>query len=281
MLTWTQIDEKRMGLLDAKRDIETLTIKPVDIFAYMVRKSQSTLFEVYRHSRKPIEAELISTTALFFFKFYMSESVLSYDPRVVFVACMNLAAKSEEYHSVSLSDLVNSLPDASTLKSVVPLIEMKVLKSLDFDLVVDQPWHVMLFWVDSIRDHQDTSQTYLKLYDTACDILRTWQWTDAVLIYDFPKLATCAVYKACIVVDGRDSLITTSPDEVSSDKWTERFSKFAMTLVPSLNIDDVLRDVESVAYRFGSFEKVVKDPDFEKSDGYKEIVALYASISNR
>jgi len=273
-----QLDRDRYEMLGSVSS----SVQPVDLFAYMVRKSQSMLFEVYRHSRKPIEAEMISATALFYFKFYMRESLVKYDPRAVFVACMNLAAKTEEYHSVSLSDLVNSLPDSANLKSSVPLIEMKLLKSLDFDLVVEQPWHVMLFWVESLRSVDDETKTYLKVYDTACDVIRSWQWTDAVVVYDFPKLATGAVYKACLTIDGNETANqSASPDDPPLIRWAARFIQVASRIIPSVNIDELLMGIEGVAYRFGSFEKIVKDPSFESTEGYKSLVAIVAALSTR
>jgi hypothetical protein len=257
-------------------------VEPVDIFTYIVRKSQATLSEIYRHSRKPIEAEMISATALFFFKFYISESVVKYDPRAVFVACMNLAAKTEEYHAISLSDLINALPDAVNLKTTIPLIEMKILKALDFILVVEQPWQVMLYWVETIRSQDDASQAYQKIYDMACDVLKTWQWTDAVLIYDFPKLATAAVYKACLLAD-RSSATTdgASPDDMTSEKWAERLSKIATAVIPGVDLGKLLDEVEQVANRFGAFEKIAKDPQFSSSEGYKSLVAIVANQTNR
>lgn len=262
--------------------LESRLVEPVDIFTYIVRKSQATLSEIYRHSRKPIEAEMISATALFFFKFYMSESVVKYDPRAVFVSCMNLAAKTEEYHSISLSDLINALPDAVNLKTTIPLIEMKVLKALDFNLVVEQPWQVMLYWVETIRSQDDTPQAYQKIYDMACDVLKTWQWTDAVLIYDFPKLATAAVYKTCLLAD-RSSQTTdgASPDDMTSEKWAERLSRIAAAVIPGVDLEKLLDEVEQVAYRFGAFEKIAKDPQFSSSEGYKSLVAIVANQTNR
>lgn len=280
MVSCQEIDRIRSELIRSVAGFEHSRVQPADIFIYLVRKSQSTLFEVYRHSRKPIEAEMISATALFYFKFYMSESVIKYDPRAVFVACMNLAAKTEEYHAVSLSDLVNALPDAANLKSSVPLIEMKVLKSLDFDLVVQQPWQVMLYWVEAIRSEDDVPQTYLKLYDSACEIIRAWQWTDAVIVFDFPKLATAAVYKACILFDRSATAgEASSPEE--SPNCRGRFITSLTELLPSLRIDELLIQIEGVVHRFGQFDKIVKDPTFETTEGYKSLLAIIADVSTR
>lgn len=257
-------------------------VEPVDIFAYLVRKSQTTLSEIYRHSRKPIEAEMISATALFFYKFYLGESVVKYDPRAVFVACMNLAAKTEEYHSISLSDLINALPDAVNLKTTIPLLEMKVLKSLEFNLVVEQPWQVMLYWVEAIRSQDDPPQAYHKIYDMACDILKTWQWTDAVLVFEFPQLATAAVFRACIISDRNNSAADgASPDEITAEKWAERFLKIVTAVIPGVDVEKLLAEVEGVAYRFGAFEKIAKDPQFSSSEGYKSLVAIVANLTNR
>jgi cyclin H len=233
-----------------------------DIAAFLVRISQQTLFQLYRHSRKPIEAEMISAAAIYFYKFYMRESPRDFHPRAVLVACMNLAAKTEEYHAVGLSDLINALPGANELKASVPRLEMKLLAALDYNLVVEQPWLVVLFWAEMISTAEDN--LHLKVYDIACDLVRMWQFTDAALLFSFPKIATAAVYKACkdLSSDG------------NNESLTARLEAAIRKIVPNTDVAELLLSVENVAHRFGPFEKVVKDPSVETTLGYAKLVSL-------
>lgn len=236
-------------------------VKASDVAAFLMRVSQQTLFQLYRHSRKPIEAEMISAAAQFFFKFFSRESPRDYHPRAVLVACMNLAAKTEEYHAVSLSDLVNSLPDCVDLKDSVPHLEMKLLAALDYDLVVEQPWLVMLFWADLLTSEDNM---HLKVYDHACDIVRIWQFTDAVLLFPFPELATAAVKKACKDLSS----------SVGAESLLSRIQEAFNSYIPDVDVDTLLAGIESVAERFGSFEKLVKDPSVESTAGYAKLASV-------
>ena len=265
MQTCEAIDIFRLEKFLGKRE----QISASDIFAYLVRVSQSTLFQSYRTSRKPVESEMISAAAKYFFTFYQRESVLDFDPRSVLIGCMNLAAKTEEYHAISLSDLVNALPDAAQLKAGIPRIEMKILAAMEYDLVVEQPWLIMLYWVDHIKGPEDGDGIHLRVYDMACDIMRIWQWTDAVLIFPFPQLATAAVYKACLQV------ATTSPEGESMDSAVARMTAAVDSTVKGLDVEQLLVKIEVVVSRFGPFEKVLKDPSYERSAGYRELVDLH------
>ena len=246
-------------------------IKLLDVATFLTRSSQQTLFQLYRHARKPIESEVISAAAIFFAKFYSKESPAQWHPRTVLVACMNLAAKTEEYHALSLSDLVNALPDAAALKASVPILEMKLLAALDFDLVVEQPWPVQLYWAELLR-LETTDDIHLKVYDIACDIMRQWQWTDAVLVFDFPKLATAVTLKACMRVPG------SSPDD-EGGSVVDKMLRIMAQVIPGVDVLALLHDVELVVNRYGPFEQLVKDPILEKSEGYVKLASLTEKVT--
>ena len=248
------IEDWRLAAFD-----EFPEVTSADIMAYLTRKSQSTLFQLLRHSRKPLESEMISAAARFFFTFYTRESIREYPPRLVLVACINLAVKTEEYHAVSLSDLVNALPDAADLKAQVPIIEMKLLAALEYDLVVEQPWLVMLYWVEILRAEGD--DTHLKVYDVACEIMRIWQWTDAVLVFQFPELATAAVVKACMQVSATRSTPEEDPDGFMARLDLDR-------TIPGVDVNGILESIEKVVHRHGQFERLLKDPMIERSPGF-------------
>ena len=247
-------------------------IRPSDISAYIAKVSQQSLFQLYRHARKPLESEVISAAAIFFARFFTKESPLECHPRAVLVACMNLAAKTEEYHAVSLSDLVNALPDATSLKASVPILEMKLLAALGFDLVVEQPWPIQLYWAELLR-LETSDDIHLKVYDISCDIMRQWQWTDAVLAFDFPQLATAVTLKACMRVPG------SSPDDEGGNV-VDKILRIMATVMPGVDVVDLLGRVEEVVNRFGHFDQLVRDPTLEKAEGYMRLVALIDKDTN-
>lgn len=235
-------------------------VTAADVYTYLFRESQNTIYQLFRHSRKPIESEVITAAAVLFSKFYSKESILDFKPHAVLVACVNLATKTEEYHSVSLSDLVSGSPDAAALKQTVPRIEMKLLACCDYDLVFDQPWPVVLYWVDELKG-DSTDEVYMKLYDNACEILRVWLWTDALVLVPIAQLATAATFKACMnLAEDRDGLVIA-------------FSKLVQeTLDTPYEVRILLQSIENTVMRFGAPEHVIKDPSREQTAGYKQLI---------
>lgn len=250
----------------------------VDIVACLTRSCQQTLLQLFRHSRKPIESEVATAAALFFSNFYIHESPLEFHPRAVTVACVNLACKTEEFHAITLSDLVNAFPDAQELKSQVPKIEMRLLAALDYDIIVQQPSLIQLYWVDCLKNGNEDDSSYLKIYDISCELIRIWQWTDAVLFFSFPKLATGAVLRACRAIDEQVG----SASEEESDSLYTKMIRIMNERHPMNDFSKLIHDIEEVAYRFGKFDKLVKDPSIESTPGFQCFHAmLEGPVSSR
>lgn len=269
MYTVNEIDEKRARWIAGHPEITQF-----DLIATLARISQQTLQQLFRHSRKPIESEMATAAAVFFQTFYLKESPLEFSPRATLVACMNLAAKTEEFHSVSLSDLVNALPDAAELKAQVPKIEMRLLAALDYDLVVEQPWLIQLFWADELAKtiNDPENLIHLKVYDVSCDLMRLWQWTDAVLVFPFAKLATAVMYRACIALDDQD-VGRRSPDD-ASDTLQRKMLQTMASLIPKVDVEQLMLDIEAVVYRYGKMDRMLKDPSIEHSAGFRVLSEL-------
>jgi hypothetical protein len=235
-----------------------------DISAVLTRIGQQTLALLFRHSRKPIESEMTTAAAVFYHRFFLRESPVVFHPRAVLIACIHLSTKTEEFHAISLSDLVSSLPDAEGLKVQIPKIEMRLLSAIDFDLIVEQPWQVALFWADELKH---VSDMYLRVYDVTCELLRVWQWTDAISTFSFPKLATAAIVKACVLVDSQMG----SPEDVGDTLHSHMF-RIVGEKLPSIDVNSLVNEVESVVNRFGKFDRILKDPEIEATPGYQAII---------
>lgn len=251
-----EIDAFRLSKFVEKYPLVT----PGDIYTYLFRTSQNTLYQLFRHSRKPIESEVITGAAVLFSKFYAKESCHDFKPHAVLVACVNLATKTEEYHSVSLSDLVSGQEFSQSLKQVVPRIEMKLLACCNYDLVFEQPWPVVLYWVDELKGDA-SGETFSKIYDTACEILRVWLWTDAVLVFPITKLATVATFKACTILTEDNNDLPNIFSKLVGD-----------TMGGSLDLRAVLQSIEKVVIRFGSPDSILKDPSREHTTGYLQLM---------
>jgi hypothetical protein len=248
--------------IDGRRGIWLRNRPEATVFeavALLTRTSQQTLNDLFRSAMKPIESEVVTAAAVFFQKFFLQESPWEFHPRVVLVACVNLAAKTEEFHAITLSNVINGLPDASKLKEHVPRVEMRLLAAVGYDLVVEQPWSTQLFWVDELKSsfNDQKSVVHMKVYDMSGDLMRLWQWTDAALVFPFPKLATAAVLRACIAID--DQVGANNSPEESYESLSRLISEIMSRYLPGVDLQRLLIDVETVVYRFGKFETLLKE----------------------
>lgn len=53
------------------RGLESLTVTEEDVAGFLTRAAQRTLSELVKYSRRPIESEMITSSAKFFHCFYM------------------------------------------------------------------------------------------------------------------------------------------------------------------------------------------------------------------
>jgi hypothetical protein len=101
-----------------------------------------------------------------------------------------------------------------------------------------------------------------------------------VLIFPFPQLATAAVFKACMNADSQNGATATdslrSPEDHEAT-LTSRIVRVGKETIPEVDLQDLLERVELIAYRFGAFEKVMKDPNVDSRDSYRTLLAIIAA----
>ena len=59
------------------RGLESLTVTEEDVAGFLTRAGQRTLSELVKYSRRPIESEMITSSAKFFHSFYMRYVITS------------------------------------------------------------------------------------------------------------------------------------------------------------------------------------------------------------
>ena len=194
--------------IDTKRS-EILAENPGLQDALITREAKHTLSSFGPKWRKPVENEVLSSAALFYRKFFCSNSLAAYNPVHVLLAALALACKTEESHHITLRDLCSG--DLQCFEESIEL-ELDLLRALDFKIEVSQPWPIILFFSSKLaeRGKPDGAQ---KLFDVACEALSAWQWTDAIVVYPFPLLAIAAVAEAAQVCGFSESFT----DIVSND----------------------------------------------------------------
>ena len=76
-----------------------------------------------------------ATACIYLWRFYLNNSILDYDPRVIMPACLFLASKVEENY-INVNEICDVLQ--GNVEDVIK-VEMKVLEQLNFDVRVFHP----------------------------------------------------------------------------------------------------------------------------------------------
>ena len=174
-------------------DVSSLDASPAVVDALLSRTSKHIIKSLAGRWRKPVENEVYSAAAFFYRKFFAKNTPAHYCPEKVLLACFNLACKTEESHTVTLKDLVAEDFPLSAEEAVD--LEVALFQATEFEISVEQPWPIILYYSQRIHDRGKTEQAQL-FFNNACDTVGGWQWTDAVLVFSFAQLAVAGCLKA-------------------------------------------------------------------------------------
>ena len=180
--------------------------------------------------RKPLENEVMAVAARTFRRFYSSSGLSEFDPTDVFLVCLSLACKSEEFHNISLADIAGPFGRHEMPNSVQ--IELSILSVTDFNFELHQPWPTILWLVSKISERSHREYTGA-LFEKSCELLNSWLWTDVILVIEFPVLATVAVERVC-----RDLGATETFHKVIEDHQVSLTREELAAL--STSIDDII-----------------------------------------
>ncbi|GBG28750.1 Cyclin-C [Hondaea fermentalgiana] len=168
---------------------------------------------------------VIATSKLLYKRFFVVTCMDErYDPRLIAVTCLYLAAKVEELGQYNLRDLLKKVQEVQSREGFqipkyshqhVHDFEFHILDALSFDLVVFHPYQYLSKYV---RDAQIEDQICV---DAAWSILNDSYLSDVILLYPPYLIAIAAFYMACVQTN------------VDSKKW---FSQLNVRL-------DVVREI--------------------------------------
>jgi hypothetical protein len=199
--------------LDANRE-EKLGESAALQDALLTRSAKHTISVFSPKWRKPVENEVLSAAAYFYRKFFCVHSLISYDQVSILLSALALACKTEESHNITLKDLCGS--DIISAEEAAEY-ELALLAALDFKIEVSQPWPVILLFASRLaeRGKPDMAQ---KLFDVSCELVGSWQWTDAVVVFPLPLLAIGAAYQASDTIGVGESFAEIAISEFGADK---------------------------------------------------------------
>jgi len=165
------------------------------------------LFDLMERTGKQLlwSLHVVATAKLFYRRFYIKRSVDRYDPRLLAVTVMYLAAKVEELGQYDLRSLLRKWNDLFREKfpksaqdfhgfsvHLVHDYEFHVLDALEFQLVVFHPFtHLKKFTDDANPSDQKFSQDW---YNTAWIITNDAYLSDVLMLYPPYLIALATLY---------------------------------------------------------------------------------------
>ena len=180
----------RQDLYEKMRKDETETVKAVTV-------DDDCLFQrFYLNQMTVINSKLLklphrvlACASLFFKRFYVVHSIMSYHPKYATLTCLFLASKVEENRldAATICRMANKPEwDVEVRKIEIPLLD-----ALDFRLNVEHPHIAALGWIEEL---EEVDAELKKKKETVYDAINQVMTTDAPLLFNASHIAC-----ACIV----------------------------------------------------------------------------------
>uniref|UniRef100_A0A3P9CAL4 Cyclin-H n=1 Tax=Maylandia zebra TaxID=106582 RepID=A0A3P9CAL4_9CICH len=172
---------------------------------FLQRHEEDVLFRHYErrllefcNAFKPTMPKSVVGTALMYFRrFYLSNSVMEYHPRIIMLTCTYLACKVDEFN-VSCTQFVGNLVQETpagqerVLEQILEY-ELLLIQQLNFHLVVHNPYRPMEGLLIDLKTRYPTLESPESLRKTADDFLTQAAMTDAGLLFSPSQIALTAI----------------------------------------------------------------------------------------
>lgn len=168
-------------------------------------------------------ANVVGTSIAYFKRFYLRNSVMDMHPKDIFLVCVYLACKIEEFN-VSILQFVQNINSNETkddLASMILNYELLLMEKLDFHLNVHNFYRPFEGFLLDVKTRCSEIQNVDVLRHFAMEFLDKILNTDAILLYPPSQIALTAV------------VYSSSKNKIDLDKYCR------LTLLNQLNNDEV------------------------------------------
>ncbi|NXC05454.1 CCNH protein, partial [Orthonyx spaldingii] len=139
---------------------------------------------------------VVGTACMYFKRFYLNNSVMEYDPRIIMLTCAFLACKVDEFN-VSSAQFVGNLRESppGQEKALEQILEYELLliQQLNFHLIIHNPYRPFEGFLIDIKTRYPVLENPEVLRKTADDFLNRVALTDAYLLFTPSQIALTAI----------------------------------------------------------------------------------------
>uniref|UniRef100_A0A668W697 Cyclin-H n=1 Tax=Oreochromis aureus TaxID=47969 RepID=A0A668W697_OREAU len=163
----------------------------------LFRHYERRLLEFCNAFKPTMPKSVVGTAVMYFRRFYLSNSVMEYHPRIIMLTCTYLACKVDEFNVSStqfVGNLVQETP-AGQERILEQILEYELLliQQLNFHLVVHNPYRPMEGLLIDLKTRYPTLESPESLRKTADDFLTQAAMTDAGLLFSPSQIALTAI----------------------------------------------------------------------------------------
>ncbi|XP_064295070.1 cyclin-H [Phalacrocorax carbo] len=139
---------------------------------------------------------VVGTACMYFKRFYLSNSVMEYHPRIIMLTCVFLACKVDEFN-VSSAQFVGNLRESplGQEKALEQILEYELLliQQLNFHLIVHNPYRPFEGFLIDLKTRYPMLENPEVLRKAADDFLNRVALTDAYLLFTPSQIALTAI----------------------------------------------------------------------------------------
>ncbi|XP_051279741.1 cyclin-H [Dicentrarchus labrax] len=172
---------------------------------FLERHEEDVLFRHYErrlldfcNAFKPVMPKSVVGTAIMYFRrFYLSNSIMEYHPRIIMLTCAYLSCKVDEFNVSSTQFVGNLLQESPAgqervLEQILEY-ELLLIQQLNFHLVVHNPYRPMEGLLIDLKTRYPTLENPESLRKSADDFLTQAAMTDAGLLFPPSQIALTAI----------------------------------------------------------------------------------------
>nr|CAB3228918.1 cyclin-H-like [Phallusia mammillata] len=161
-----------------------------------VRHYEEELKEFCWKFKPPMPLSAIGTAWAYMRRLYLRRSVMHYHPKLMYLVCIWLACKTEEFN-ISMEQYAQSISDDNeVIKDAILTIELVLIQELNFHLTVHNPFRPLEGFFIDLKTRFPPFSNPDQLREHAKDFLIRSLSTDVTLLFTPSQLSLAALLSA-------------------------------------------------------------------------------------
>ncbi|KAI8897260.1 cyclin-like protein [Globomyces pollinis-pini] len=226
----------------------------------LVRFYESKIKTYCRSEMFQLDRNIEATSMLLYKRFYISASVMEYDPKLIVLTCIFLSTKIE-HQQVALVEFLNKIPRCPITPNDMLDLELIVTTHLNFELMVYHPyWPLHGYFLDlqsyiqefiPVAMKQHYLQAIYNMYTTATGLIFNAYMNDTPLLYSPSQIALACLH------------FTATNDKDPKSKMLQLLSKYISWRFKSQD-PTILATLHTLLNEIGNLIGEVKIPEREE-----------------